>query len=143
MRRITAVFAILLSIAFVRSAVAADDAFASKLDLRPLETMTVQHQQTLKTLDSWARQTVATITGKSKLNGAPPLYTVLDMTFRGDAYRTQNIVKVRHVPLRMDFRQIEFISDAEKDRILKEGTISLALWEDPRVQKAMLELSST
>src|SRR5688500_14697529 len=124
MKRLPAVLAILFSFVFVTPALAADDAFASKVDLKPLETLTVQHQQTLKTLDSWARQTVTTITGKSKLNGAPPLYTVLDMTFRGDAYRTMNIVNVRHVPLRMDFRQIDFISDEEKDRILKEGTIS-------------------
>src|SRR5688572_25824512 len=128
MRSISVVFAILFPLAAVPFASAADD-FASKVDLRPLETLTVQHQQTLKTLDSWARQTITTITGKSKLKGAPPLYTALDMTFRPESYRTMNIIKARHVPLRMDFRQVDFISDAEKDRILKEGTMSLELWQ--------------
>src|SRR5688572_15050939 len=142
MRSISVVLSILFSLAAAPLASAADD-FSSEVDLRPLETLTVQHQQTLKTLDSWARQTITTITGKSKLKGAPPLYTALDMTFRPEPYRTMNIVKVRHVPLRMDFRQIDFLSDAEKDRILKEGTISLELWQDPRVEKAMIELSST
>src|SRR3712207_3035735 len=102
MRSTPAALALLFSLAAVPATSAADD-FSSKVDLRPLETLTVQHQQTLKTLDSWARQTITTITGKSKLQGAPPLYTALDMTFRPDAYRTMNIVKVRHVPLRMDF----------------------------------------
>ena len=36
----------------------ADEAFAGQLDLSPLRTIAVQDQQTIKTLDTFARQTL-------------------------------------------------------------------------------------
>src|SRR4051794_17031259 len=90
--------------------------FASSVDLSPLTTLSVQDQQTLKTLDSYARQTLSTITGRSTLDGKSSLFTVLDMSFRPEAYRDRNIIKILNVPLREDFRLLESISDAEKER---------------------------
>ena len=43
--------------------------FAEQVDLSPLATMAVQHNQTMKTLDTFARQAVWEITGHEKLDG--------------------------------------------------------------------------
>jgi cytochrome c-type biogenesis protein CcsB len=121
---------------------AAADPFADQVDIKSLETLSVQHRQTLKTLDSYARQTVSTITGKSKLDGMPPLYTVLDIAYRPEQYLERNIIKIKHVPLRMDLRVLDFIDEAEKDRIVKQGTISLKFFMDPRVRQLLVDLSA-
>ena len=78
---------------------AASADFAAKVDLAPLETLTVQHQQTLKTLDSYARQTISTITGKpARSTAAAPLFTVLDM--RSAPKRTSSGTSSRSRPSR-------------------------------------------
>src|SRR3954471_15886858 len=80
---------------------------AADIDLSPLATIAVQDQQTLKTLDSYARQTLSTITGRSTLDGKSSLFTILDISFRPEAYRDRNLIKIRSVPLREDFRLLD------------------------------------
>src|SRR4051812_47971530 len=130
------VYRLVLLLTFSTTALAARAGeFEQKVDLTPLKTLTIQHQQTLKTLDSYARQTVTTITGSSTLHGQPSLFTVLDMTFNPDAYVAANVIKMKNVPLRKDMQLHPAIPQAEKDRILKEGTISLAFLQMPETQK--------
>src|SRR5580765_2356842 len=81
---------------------AADD-FDSALDLTPLRTVAVQHRQTIKALDTYARQTLSTITGHSTLDGHDALYTVIDIAYRPDEYAKRNLIKIRNVPLRQEF----------------------------------------
>src|SRR3569623_376149 len=119
------------------------DEFADKLNLDSFKTLVVQHEQTLKTVDSFARQMMTTITGKRTLDGQSSVYTVLDMTFRPETYRDRNIIKIKNVPLRNDFRLLDSISEDEKDRIVKEGTISLSFWMDPKVQQLMAQQQAT
>jgi len=134
--------AFLISLICASVATAADNTFADKLDLKPLETVAVQHAQTVKTLDSFSRQTITSITGRSTLDGHSAIFTVFDISFRPEAYRERNLIKIKHVPLREDFRLLENISDAEKERIVKEGRISLTFWQKPEVQKLMMELQA-
>src|SRR5438552_1577304 len=82
---------------------ASADAFAAKLDLSPLRTVAVQHAQTMKTLDSFARQTLSNITGKSSFEGHDALFTVLDMSSRPEDYFSRNLIKIRNVPVRKEF----------------------------------------
>src|SRR5688500_20268183 len=108
-----------------------NSAFAEKLDLKPLETVAVQHAQTVKTLDTFSRQMLTSITGRGRLDGRSPLFTIFDISFRPEAYRDRNLIKIKHVPLRQDFRLLENIDAAEKDRIVREGRISLTFWQSP------------
>jgi cytochrome c-type biogenesis protein CcsB len=67
---------------------------------------------------------------------------VLDMSFRPEAYRDRNLIKIRNVPLREDFRLLDSISDSEKERIVHDGLISLTLWQSEPVQQLMRQLDA-
>lgn len=121
-----------------------DDDFARRVDLAPLRSLTVQHRQTLKTLDSLARQTVSQIAGRTRFDGRDPLFNLLDMMFRPDAWRTRNIIKIKNVPVRQDLAaSLTHLPNEERARILREGTISLDLWEQPATQQAVQKIAST
>jgi len=127
---------------WVTSVRAADD-FAGAVDLSEIRAISVQHNQTLKTFDSFARQAISAITGRQTLDGREPSFTLLDMAFDPKAYRDRKIIKIRHVPLREEFRALEYLTDAEKDQIVKDGRISLSFWEDERVQRLMGRVQAT
>src|SRR5690242_16477186 len=116
-------FAVIV-IALLISVVARADDFADKVDVTPLEKVTVQYRQTLKTLDSFSREVLGQITGRSTYNGERPTFTVLDMTFRPEKYAKVNMIKIRHVPLREDLRQLDSVTPDEADRIVKQGAVS-------------------
>ncbi len=109
-------------------------AFAAAVDVGPVEALSVQHNLTLKTLDSYARQTLFAITGRSSMDGRAATYTLLDMSFRPQLYVGRNVIKVGSVPLRQDFKDFPGIDAAEKDRILKQGTVSLTFMQRADVQ---------
>jgi cytochrome c-type biogenesis protein CcsB len=101
---------------------------APTVDVTALRTLSIQDQQVLKTWDTYARQKLAIITGRSTFEGQEPLYTVLDMACRPEAYLTRNVIKVKHVPLREDIGALPGVSKEEAERIRVQGTISLAFW---------------
>jgi cytochrome c-type biogenesis protein CcsB len=100
--------------------------FFSAVDLGPLRSLTVQDNLALKTLDTYARQRLNLITGKTSLDGNAALPAILDMTFRPELYHDRNLVRIKSVPLRKDFEEFEKLSAEEKKRIVEEGTVSLA-----------------
>ncbi|MFN4244088.1 MAG: cytochrome c biogenesis protein [Tepidisphaerales bacterium] len=122
---------------------AAAEPFFEAVNLEPLRVITVQDNQTLKTLETFARQRLAMITGRTTLDGQRALPVVLDMTFRPELYQQRNIVRVKNVPLRKDFADFAGISAEEKERILKEGAVSLAFLERPDVQAFLEEVRGT
>lgn len=124
------------------SAALADD-FEQQLDLSPLEMAAVQNNQTMKTLDTFARQAIWQITGHEKLDGHSSLYTLLDISFHPDQYVTRDIIKIENVPLREEFQNLQNIDDAEKQRIVKEGTVSLAFLERPEVQNLLQQVQAS
>lgn len=114
--------------------------FASDVDLSDAKRLSVQHNQTVKTFDTYARDVLFTITGKNKLDGKPAAFVVLDMMFRPDTYAQRTLIYVRNKPFRQDFGELPMLDAAEKDRIVKQGTISLEFWLKADVQRAMAEL---
>jgi cytochrome c-type biogenesis protein CcsB len=116
--------------------------FFEQVNLEPLQLMSVQHNQTLKTFDTYARQVLTSITGKPTLDGRPAVYTLFDMSFRPEAYQDRNLIKIKNAPLRKDICEAPFISPKERERIKEEGTISLALFTDPQMQKFLAELAN-
>ena len=65
---------------------AAEPPGAFDVSLRTLERATAQHNSTLKTLDTFSRQVINAIAGRSTLDGQEPLATVLDIAYRPEAW---------------------------------------------------------
>jgi cytochrome c-type biogenesis protein CcsB len=135
----TTILALLFLPALARGA----DDFASRVDVAPLKSIALQHRQTIKTLDSYARQVLTTITGHGSLDGKPAVYTLLDMAARPEEYLDRNIVYIKSVPLRMDLQRLESITPAEQARILKEGTVSLRFAVKPEVRQLAEEVAAS
>jgi cytochrome c-type biogenesis protein CcsB len=110
----------------------ADD-FADQVDLSPLHVVAVQHNETMKTLDTFSREVIEAITGRSTLDGRDPVFTLMDMSFHPENYVQRNIIKIVNIPLRKDFELLDSIDTAEKTRIEHEGTVSLAFLESADV----------
>ena len=134
-------WAFILGMVLSGAIVRADD-FAREIDLSPLAMAAVQHNQTMKTLDTFARQAIWQITGHEKLDGQSSVYTLLDMSFHPDEYVTRNIIKIANVPLREEFENLQSIVADEKRRIVKEGTVSLAFLERPEVQAMLSQVQA-
>ena len=117
-------------------------AFIQAVNLEPLQIMSVQHNQTLKTMDTYARQVLTSITGKATLDGHPAVYTLFDMSFRPEAYRERNLIKIKNAPLRKDICEAPFIDQKERERIKEEGTISMSMFADPQMQRYLSELAN-
>ncbi|MGC4032288.1 MAG: hypothetical protein QM754_11265 [Tepidisphaeraceae bacterium] len=116
--------------------------FASDVNLKAARMLSVQHNQTIKTFDTYSRDVLFTITGKSALDDKPAAFIVLDMAFRPDVYAHRNLIYVRNKPFRQDFGDLSFIDAKEKERIVKEGTLSLDFWMKPQTQEAMARIMS-
>jgi len=127
-------------VALAGSARAADTNFAQSVDLTPLKTLAVQNQQTIKTMDSYARQTLSAITGHGSIDGQPAVYTVLDMAFRPDVYKNRNLIKIKHLPLREEIAHLKTLPAAEQSRIMHEGTISLATYRGPEITQLVQDI---
>jgi cytochrome c-type biogenesis protein CcsB len=128
---------LLLLVCSVARAQTADDAFAKQLDLAPLRTIAVQDQQTVKTLDTFARQTLEAITGHGSWAGQDPVFTLMDMSASPHKYDTTNMIRIENLPVREAFRQISTLSADEQERIVKTGMVSQALLATPEVQKLL------
>ena len=111
-------------------------------DVSPIETLTVQDRQVLKTFDTFARQRLSFITGKTRLGDASPTWTVLDIVFRPAAYLERPIIKVHHLPLRLELAKLPGLDADEAERIKREGTVSAAFLADTDVQQAMQQLQA-
>ena len=117
--------------------------FASDVDLTDVRLMSVQHNQTLKTFDTFSRDMLFAITGgKVKFESPSAAFNVLDMMMRPEAYTGRNLIYVRNKPFRQDFDNLSMIDAAEKQRIVKDGTISLDFWMRADVQEAMGRIMS-
>jgi cytochrome c-type biogenesis protein CcsB len=128
----------LLSIApLARGADPSDAAFEKAVDLSPLRTIAVQDQQTIKTLDTFARQRLDSITGRGTFDGHDPVYTLMDMAAFPHKYDGVNLIKVASLPVREDFQQLTSISADEQKRIIKTGLVSEQLLDQPEVQQLL------
>ena len=119
-----------------------EDGFADRVNLSAIQRISVQHNQTLKTFDTYARDVLFVITGKTKFEGRSAAYAILDMSLRPELYSNRNIIYLRNKPFREEFQQLSFLEQAQRDRIQQEGTISLTFWLDERVQGAMQKVGS-
>ena len=117
--------------------------FAAAVDLTPLRSIALQNMQTVKTLDSFSRELLERITGRSSYNGQDPVFTLLDIAYRPADYQTLNLIKIKNVPLRTDFRRLGSLAADEQERIVKTGMVSLALLDQNDVRQMLSAVEST
>ena len=125
---------------------AAVDAFAKAVDLSPLKMATVQHDSTLKTLDTFSRQLNSSITNRASIDGRDPLFSLLDFAYSPRAYIDAEIIKIRHLPLREDIADAVGLTGPEnadaRHKFLKDAKISLSFYERPDVQAALQRIET-
>ncbi|MGF1634947.1 MAG: cytochrome c biogenesis protein CcsA [Phycisphaerae bacterium] len=117
--------------------------FEAKVNLDPMRPLTVQHQNTLKTFDTFSRQIITNITGTSRFEGHDPMFLLMDICLRPELYRDKPLIKIRHVPLRKDIALVEGLARDEADRIVHTGLISHDFWFSMPVQDKMRQLQAT
>ncbi|MGC9260633.1 MAG: cytochrome c biogenesis protein CcsA [Phycisphaerae bacterium] len=116
-------------------------AFKKEINLAPLRILAVQNNDQVKTLASWASETVQAICGFDSIHGQDPLYTVLDMAFRPQAWDNRNCIFVETVPIREQLGTL--VSKARAQRILRRGTVSPDFMARADVHNLLVKISST
>ncbi len=116
-------------------------AFKKRINLAPLRILAVQNNDQVKTIASWAAETVHTICGFDSIHGQDPLYTVLDMAFRPQAWDRRHCIFVETVPIRERLGRL--VSKAEANRILQQGTVSPDFMARADVHHLLVKISST
>ncbi len=111
-------------------------------DLSALERATVQHDSTLKTLDTISRRVIGDISGRSRIDGQPPVQTVFDMAYRPEAYASREMVKIKHLPLRQDLADAVGLKGDEKHQFLKKAKVSPIFLADPKIQRTFEQIAA-
>ncbi len=111
--------------------------FAQALDIRPLRDLAVQHDGRVKILDTLARETVRTITGRKDfidiLPLAPgadepdtwkpdPLFTLMDMVIDPAYYADKPLIHVEYLPLRDAMLASAFPDDEPTQKLWSKRT---------------------
>ena len=115
---------------------------AASPDLGALERATVQHESTLKTLDTIGRRVLGDLTGRSTLDGERPTATLFDMAYRPDAYASRDFIKIKHLPLRQDLADAVGLRDDARHQFLKKARVSPAFLADPAIRTAFERISA-
>lgn len=122
----------------------ADSSFLENLDLSSLHRATAQNNSTLQTLDTFSRQVVSTIYGRSTIDGQDSLATLLDMSYRPEGWFDREVIKIDHLPLRQDIADALGITEPEPVRqFLKKARISLRSYHSLPVQDLLTQIEST
>ena len=119
---------------------------AARADVAALARATVQHNSTLKTFDTFARQALSAITGRGTLDGLTPTATLLDMAYRPAAYADRDLIRIGHLPVREEVADaLGLTGDANAEarrQFLKNAKISLLTYHNPEVQAALKRIES-
>lgn len=73
-----------------------DAAFHDALVASGIRHIAVRHEGWNETLDSWARIKLEELTGRTKLRGQEPVYTVLSLIYERDAWQGARIFPLEH-----------------------------------------------
>jgi cytochrome c-type biogenesis protein CcsB len=147
-------------------------AFAAQVNLVALGTIAVQQDGRVKTFDSFARETMALVSGGRPFQGQPPTLTYLDLMLRPEAYEDAEIVFVKSKVIRGQIADVlhrsmqarldeiragdpamaqrlaadeaSVIADLEGrlDRFVETGLISQPMLFDPAVRELLARLEA-
>ncbi|MEM1013689.1 MAG: cytochrome c biogenesis protein CcsA [Planctomycetota bacterium] len=95
---------------------------------------TVQHDSTLKTVDTISRDVISQLSGRSKLPDEHPVETIFGFSYTPEAYATLPFIKIRHLPLRQDIAAALGLDDEKTHEFLKRAKVSPAFLADPALR---------
>jgi cytochrome c-type biogenesis protein CcsB len=152
---VAAVLVAVLSLAVARPAsaqspdqasAAAAKPFSELVDVSPLGTVAVQSEGRLKSLSSFAHETMGFVSGPRRIAGQTPLFTYLDMLFLPDAYRDADVIYVKGAGPRKRISDALLASDASPEAAQRmkafasSGLISETYLSRPKVTEALREM---
>ena len=117
--------------------------FADSVNLAPLESIESSTCRRSKRSTASPTRPCPPCTIASGLDGHSALYTVLDISFRPEAYADQNIIKIRNVPLRQDFLRLQNVDPAELQRIVHDGMVPPNFLASDPVQALLRDVQAT
>jgi ABC-type transport system involved in cytochrome c biogenesis permease subunit len=129
------------------AALGADEPFAAsakaveldrKLDWRQARLIVVQDAGRYKTLESFARESMAAMCGREHLPALSPLASLFDWLFNGEAYADTPIVKIRDRGLRIHLST--HLPEKDRQRIQGEGHMTPRELADPTVLQRLRDL---
>lgn len=114
--------------------------FQAKLQLEEFRRLCVFHNDQLKIIDSWARQSLSKIRSRQQIDGEDPVYTALDMAFRQAAWVDREIIYVQAIPIRQELASL--VNDQSmRDRIMQKALVSPRFLSQPEVIGRLEEIS--
>lgn len=111
-----------------------------QIDWSGAKLIAVQDGSRYKTLDSFARESFATMTGREHLPGLSPPASLLEWLFNRDAYADAPVIKVRNAGIRA--RLTRHMTKAKQERIAKSKRLTPNELAGPSVQRALAQLES-
>jgi cytochrome c-type biogenesis protein CcsB len=109
--------------------------FAHEVDLAPLEGSAVMSEGRIKSLGSFAFGWMQEVSGGRRVQGQTPLFTVLDMAIRPEAYRDADVIRVKNAEVRAQLARAIAAADASQAARMRgfqsHGMIARSLlWSD-------------
>ncbi|RLS45359.1 MAG: hypothetical protein DWH85_03200 [Planctomycetota bacterium] len=117
-----------------------NDAFARQVDLVPLEGLAIMSEGRIKSLGSFSFGYMQDISFGTKIGAQPPLFTVLDLAIRPEAYQDADVIRVKNAEVRARLAQALLQSDPSLQERMRgfqsHGMISRSLlWLDQKNEK--------
>lgn len=113
----------------------ASGAFASQVDLVPLEGIAIMSEGRIESMGSFSFRYMQNISGGKKIGAQSPLFTVLDLAIRPEAYQDADVIRVKNAEVRARLAQALLQSDPSLQERMRgfqsHGMISRELlWSD-------------
>lgn len=115
-------------------------ALDANLNWQHARLIAVQDRGRYKTLDSFARETMADMVGDESLPGLSPLASLMEWLFNSDAYSDTPVIKAGSRAIRIRLARL-FEGDQQR-RILETKRLTPRELFDPRVQSALAEMET-
>jgi ABC-type transport system involved in cytochrome c biogenesis permease subunit len=112
-------------------------ALDQQVDWSRARLLAIQHQNRHKTLDSFARESMAVMVGRDRLPGLSPLASLLEWSFNSSAYADEPILRVKDMGLRQDLTT--HMSRDARNRIVRTGYFTPRELSDPVVLQRLRE----
>ncbi len=111
------------------------ETFVKEVNLAPLEGLAIMSEGRIKSLGSFSFGYMQDISGGKKIGAQPPLFTLLDLAIRPEAYQDADVIRVKNAEVRARLAQALLQSDPSLQERMRgfqsHGMISRALlWSD-------------
>jgi cytochrome c-type biogenesis protein CcsB len=111
-----------------------DDAFAAAINLDKIRALSLQDRQTIKTWDTFARQTISQVHSRGKFEGRDPLFTLFDLAFNPSSYFDRPMLRIKNPQFLADLLAMPGLDAADRASIEKNKAVSLRFWTSEPVQ---------